>query len=99
MINKNSSPVFTIIQEYQNSVESDLSKKYIQDIFNTLKEKYENNPKQIVMSDLDIIIENFEESIYRPNDMNSRFFKPKHVYNFRKDMINDFNYYLKKYYI
>jgi hypothetical protein len=99
MINKTNYPLFYIIQEYQNYVESDISKKYIQEIFNILKKKYENDPKNIEISDLDIIIENFEESIYYPNDINSRFFKAKHVYNFRKNMINDFNYYLKKNYI
>ena len=99
MINKTNYPLFYIIREYQNCVESDISKKYIQEIFNILKKKYENDPKNIEISDLDIIIENFEESIYYPNDINSRFFKPKHVYNFRKNMINDFNYYLKKNYI
>lgn len=96
MLDKKIKLQINILAEYQNQVESNLSKKYIKEIFELLRRKYELNEDP---EDIDICIENLEESLYRPNDPDSQFFKPKHVYNFRKNMIDDFNYYLKKYYI
>lgn len=96
MIDKNTPyPVLAILKEYQDRVESDLSKQYIYQIFNLIKA---NILYKKEIDSLEIIIENFEESVYRPNDPSSRFFKPKHVFNFRIEMIKDFNYHIKNLY-
>ena len=66
MLDKKIKLQINILAEYQNQVESNLSKKYIKDIFELLRRKYELNEDP---EDIDILIENLEES-YVPLNIN-----------------------------
>jgi hypothetical protein len=84
---------YIILEKYLNLVDSEISRNYIVEIFWLLSKRYTNKsitPDEIIQinSDLEVIIEDFESSIYKPNQ-NINFDSPQKVYNFRINLITE----------
>ncbi len=84
---------YIILEKYLNLVDNDISYNYIIEIFNLLTKIYTDKFLDIydilqLKSDLDLVIENLESSLYKPNE-NYNFNTPKKVYNFRINLISE----------
>jgi hypothetical protein len=94
MKSKTNSP-YIILEKYLNLVDNNISYNYIIEVFNLLSTIYTNKYLDIndvlqIKSDLDLIIENLESSLYKPNE-NINFNTPQKVYNFRINLISELN--------
>ncbi len=84
---------YIVLEKYLNLVDNNTSYDYIIEIFNLLSKIYTEKYLDIddilqIKSDLDLIIENLESSLYKPNE-NKDFDTPKKVYNFRINLISE----------
>jgi hypothetical protein len=91
---------YIVLEKYLNLVDSNISYNYIIEIFNLLFKIYTNKYLHIddvlqIKSDLDVIIENLESSLYKPNE-NINFNTPQKVYDFRINLINEIIFLLYK---
>jgi hypothetical protein len=99
MKSKTNSP-YIILEKYLNLVDNNISYNYIIEVFNLLSTIYTNKYLDIndvlqIKSDLDLIIENLESSLYKPNE-NINFNTPQKVYDFRINLINELIFLLYK---